>query len=826
MPNKCGVARCSGNYKGNKCRIFRLPRDVSERQKWLNALPPRADFVLDPDKFFICEKHWCVDTPMMKMPGGSTRPANPPNLFPNIPSSCLPTPKPTPRPAKKEDRQLEFFLNKDTITSFASFKPDRELQKKYKNVIISRSDNKYVNLFMTENVCSPLTLSAFKSGFNIPLRKILYPNNGLRSYTQFFEAVHLAINYEIPSEQVVQNVVSVLRAQTWGDSKKEKKIGFLARQLELLNKKQYAVSDYCFALEIYPHCNYEQLRDFLLLPSKRKLRSITSGIDSDKVLVEAFKKIQMPQQKNVFLLIDEVQIRPTVAFSGGVLSGMAENNTDSRATSMLCIMMKSLHRGPSVMLSVTPVHKLTSTYQFERVKEAAAAVEMAGGRVIGSITDNHKVNQQYCKLFDRLGDSCALVKHPLDNERVWFLLFDTVHLLKCIRNNWISEKCQKVCIEQSRTPASFADVRELYEAEKGSILKTTTLTQAAVNPSRLQLQNVQHVLRVFNEKVVAALELRGCLATAHFIRTVLNWWNTVNVSGKGQDQRLNDPHRAVQMPDSTNLQTFLTMFQQAASGHGASRIQCLTHDTKKALVQTMEGLIAVCHYLFTAANFKYVLLREIQSDRLEGEFSVYRQSTGANCFMTSGDVTSAFKHRLTRFAASYLQSIEVQPEPKQHTCLGTAIGVDDAASIEKCAAEVTLTVNEESSAAYVAGWLEKKCCGEVVFTEEEPLVTSEVKDFIHAVSRGSLSIPHACTFELVRRGLCFMKSARHRACCRKRLVEILVIVAQFNDIDIVCPKLFRHLANVLLSGMHNLEKDQQKNTVLLQTSVKKARLAD
>ncbi|KAF2363845.1 hypothetical protein FHG87_005405 [Trinorchestia longiramus] len=72
----------------------------------------------------------------------------------------------------------------------------------------------------------------------------------------------------------------------------------------------------------------------------------------DQVLRETFDKVQTLQQKNVFLLVDEVQIRPTVQFSGGVLSGMAENNLDCKGTSMLCVMMKSLHRGPSLMISV------------------------------------------------------------------------------------------------------------------------------------------------------------------------------------------------------------------------------------------------------------------------------------------------------------------------------------------------------------------------------------------------------------------------------------------------------------------------------------------
>ena len=71
-------------------------------------------------------------------------------------------------------------------------------------------------------------------------------------------------------------------------------------------------------------------------------------------------------------------------------------------------------------------------------------------------------------------------------------------------------------------------------------------------------------------------------------------------------------------------------------------------------MHTMQGLVAVYRYLFRNADFQYVLLREIQSDRLEGEFSVYRQSTGTNSFMTTSDVVSACKQRLTRYASKSL----------------------------------------------------------------------------------------------------------------------------------------------------------------------------
>ena len=145
----------------------------------------------------------------------------------------------------------------------------------------------------------------------------------------------------------------------------------------------------------------------------------------------------------MLLLVDEVSIRPTVAFSGGALSRKAVNDPDTKATPMLCVMMKCLHRGPSIMVSVTPVNKLTAAFQFSRVKQAAVVVEEAGGTVLGSITDNHKINQQYCRMFERPieSDCPATAKHLLDHSRIWCLLFDTVHLLKCIRNNWISEMC-------------------------------------------------------------------------------------------------------------------------------------------------------------------------------------------------------------------------------------------------------------------------------------------------------------------------------------------------------------------------------------------------
>ena len=163
-------------------------------------------------------------------------------------------------------------------------------------------------------------------------------------------------------------------------------------------------------------------------------------------------------------------------------------------------------------------------------------------------------------------------------------------------------------------------------------------------------------------------------------------------------------------------------------------------------------------------------------------------------------------------------------ETTPHTCVDTAIGAEDAAFIEDCI-EPSLSIHEESSAAYVAGWLEKKCEEHLNFNEEDQLVPTEISAFIQEVSRGSLKTPHQTTFDLVMCGLAFVTKARQRACCSKRLMKVLQVMEDYYNLD-TCDKLRRHLANVLLSGLHNLERDHQKNGVLLQTSIKRARLSD
>ena len=339
MPNRCGVVRCNGNYDAeNKCRMYKLPRQEDDQQKWMNALPPWEGFVIKPKTLYICERHWPPGTPMKTTPGGFTRPEVPPSIFPNVPPSCLPTPKPSPRQQKDPNQHLYHFLKKDKITSFVDFTPEKQLKQEFNNVFVSRSEDKFSCVFMSEDcresigtiivhnrptLCSPLTVEAYSNGLRVTsLSQILNPNNGMSTYSQFFEVVNRVKNFVPNIEIVLFKVCGILESALESASEftdeKRKKLNFLIRQLQLLSSKQYNTADFCFAVEHFPRCTYEHLREYLVLPSKRKLQSIISSTNISKVLDKTFQKIKCEEQKQCLLIVDEVKIRPTVAYSGGL----------------------------------------------------------------------------------------------------------------------------------------------------------------------------------------------------------------------------------------------------------------------------------------------------------------------------------------------------------------------------------------------------------------------------------------------------------------------------------------------------------------------------
>lgn len=132
-------------------------------------------------------------------------------------------------------------------------------------------------------------------------------------------------------------------------------------------------------------------------------------------------------------------------------------------------------------------------------------------------------------------------RKPFNSHLPIFLLFDTVHLLKNIRNNWINQYSKTIIYPSFKdhskiNTCDFHDVINLYESEKlPSIKLVSGLSYKVYYPYSMEPQNV----KVFDEKTVAAINING---TKELLGIIHQWWITVNVKHPEKGKRLGDFH--------------------------------------------------------------------------------------------------------------------------------------------------------------------------------------------------------------------------------------------------------------------------------------------
>ena len=117
----------------------------------------------------------------------------------------------------------------------------------------------------------------------------------------YFSVFRSITHSEIPSTKArIFGMVEELQEMEFEDSKQTQKLQFITHQLNLLCQKRYSTQDFCFAVESFPHCSNDSLRDYLLLPNKRKVQAIISSVNLKEVLQKTFQKANRPQQKLCF----------------------------------------------------------------------------------------------------------------------------------------------------------------------------------------------------------------------------------------------------------------------------------------------------------------------------------------------------------------------------------------------------------------------------------------------------------------------------------------------------------------------------------------------
>ncbi|GBM25061.1 hypothetical protein AVEN_96647-1 [Araneus ventricosus] len=260
----------------------------------------------------------------------------------------------------------------------------------------------------------------------------------------------------------------------------------------------------------------------------------------------------------VFLMIDEIHIKLFLDYVGGNIVGMAYNSS-KLATSVQVFMLQSLFSPYKDAIHIVPIDTFDASKLFDLKKKVIMVLEKIGFREMGMVTDNNSINRATASNFANPTKLQVKYYHPADKSRPLFYVIDSVHFLKCVRNNWLNNHKNGHYFYYpdfdtlNVSTASLSSVRKLYDLECSSLLKFGYgLTRKALWPTNLERQNVKLALKLFSTYVVRALNelvekynLECYEQTAKFINIISTWWDIVNVktpdNGKFKRNPIREP---------------------------------------------------------------------------------------------------------------------------------------------------------------------------------------------------------------------------------------------------------------------------------------------
>ena len=291
----------------------------------------------------------------------------------------------------------------------------------------------------------------------------------------------------------------------------DSKIHFLLEQLTLINipseGRRFSIKTTLTALQQYiinRHA-YRHLRQILCLPSHATLKRIlgTSGSNAgseeccQNMIATFMKKNQHCKYFNI--IFDEVYVSPAARLRSSHVVGMSEDDPNQLARTVFALMLRVVGGKESFVVRLVPTFKLNAQNIITEIRKIIAKVCEMDGNIVALLCDNHPINRKVYEFFNSQVENS--IEQPWigrEGQSEFFLLFDTVHLLKSFRNNWITckDKTIRIKFNGETICAKWNDIVDLHNKEQNNVVKRTTLSKAAIDPSNLAKQNVALVLQV------------------------------------------------------------------------------------------------------------------------------------------------------------------------------------------------------------------------------------------------------------------------------------------------------------------------------------------
>jgi len=178
-------------------------------------------------------------------------------------------------------------------------------------------------------------------------------------------------------------------------------------------------------------------------------------------------------QRNVLLIIDEIYVAKRVEYSAGEIHGLTADG--AVASTLLCFMVKSAAGKYKDLVAMCPVAGgLTAAKLNDCYKDVMETVRKVGLTVVAISVDNAAANRKFFTDFLCRGSLSTSIIDTVTQQPI-YLLFDPVHVLKKVYNNFQSRKVFE-CPEFGENLltgccADFNHIVDLYHIESSAALK-------------------------------------------------------------------------------------------------------------------------------------------------------------------------------------------------------------------------------------------------------------------------------------------------------------------------------------------------------------------
>lgn len=802
MPRTCCVPSCKSNYKSTlpqTVSTFSFPKETEMKNKWLNAIP-RKDW--QPSKYAcVCALHFhksdFVSSSSSKNPKLACDAV--PSIFPNLPH-YLSTPEvserknPNVRRQQVIMRQQEIsnnFLEADIINNFTIFLKEFESKlsldgwhffksnSKITFYILCEDDDKGCQFSVRISLNKDMIICIFLGETAVSPSQLCWLLPKTMKLNLWSQMINLLARYKfdhnvlpLTRDQYITTAYKYLQKarEVEEDDENSTRLDFVSAQVKLLQLKRprpmYDSTVIVPAFIFFAHsaATYEYLRKFLVLPCKRYLQFLSSSMhlspnykntDNDEAYMSHMIRGLNDREKIVALLIDEIYIERGIQYKSNNLVGFAQNQDMQQARTVMSFMVKSVFGSFKDIIRLIPVLNPSGETLKELPLQVVHFAQQIGFRVLVIITDNNRINQSMFKML--CGENLNYFINPLFPNEVIYVQYDTVHLLKNFRNNWLNVKNFQTTLTFSDFEtgevkrASFDHIRNIYFREQNlQIKKAVKLNFKTISPNNLERQSVQLANNVFHESTIAALnETENARETAEFCLIIHRWWSVVNVKTISKATAKRDEWCA---PFSDTNDFRIQFLKQFISwlhtwNHTGNTEGTFTSDTYQAAVLSTTTLLDILSYSLNVADIKYVLTGKFQTDDLEARFRLYRSIAGRNYNVSYTEVVESEKkirlHKI--FLHGDHKDYERLANDSNENSLHEPVDISPFESLFASTYLETVAI-DISANLYAAGYashaLAKRIscseCIDIIVQAKGSFVEDEYFDFLQ---RGGLSIP-------------------------------------------------------------------------------------